>query len=177
MYKIPTDSTDEDSITHKTYFSTRNTVTLDETVRNHGRQLSETTQAELSQAAITKQDSLPVEAPSNNIGEEGSPGSSTIGVDVAPSNNIGEEGSPGSSTIRVDVAPQPSNPPGNSMAKKSCSLSDAFSFIKETEFYDKEAVDKAAEENKKRKLERAPGSCEPKIVQPTEKSAKKHNQV
>ena len=175
MFKIPDESINEDDIVPKTYFNSRNTVKLDETVRNHGRQKAPTTDNKEKQSEAAQTDhgntgstKPPVMNESNRIGEPDKL--------INESNRIGETDKP--------TPPEP-GPTTDSqsvmMATKSYpkSLADAFSFIKDTEFYDEEAVEKAAEENKKRKLERSPGSS--KEVQSgkggAEGDSRKHDQV
>ena len=175
MFKIPDESINEDDIVPKTYFNSRNTVKLDETVRNHGRQKAPTTdnREEQSEAAQTDHGNTgstkpPVMNESNRIGEPDKL--------INESNRIGETDKP--------TPPEPGPTTDSQSVMKTTksypkSLSDAFSFIKDTEFYDKEAVEKAAEENKKRKLERSPGSS--KEVQCGKGGAggdsRKHDQV
>ena len=188
MFKIPDESINEDDIVPKTYFNSRNTVKLDETVRNHGRQKAPTTdnREEQSEAAQTDHGNTgstkpPVINDSNRIREPDKL--------INHSNRIGEPDKliNDSNRTREPVEPTQPEPAATTdsqsvmMATKSYpkSLADAFSFIKDTEFYDEEAVEKAAEENKKRKLERSPGSS--KEVQPgkggAEGDSRKHDQV
>ena len=134
MYKIPDDPIVEDEIPVKSYFKSKSAASLDETVRNHGRANSATTSTKPPPSNTTTTES-PV---STNSGEDLS--SRTKQVLEQPKQNSRE------------------TPAINSVKSAPTSLSDAFSFIKDSEFYNEEDAEKAAEDNRKRKLEEKPAS-------------------
>ena len=127
MYAIPDDSGDEDPAPTKSYFKDRANVKLDESVRNHG--------LSASSADLVSRIAPPVFSP----GED---------QDKTKSDAIVEQERPAENQEPASYLPK--------IAPDATSLSAAFSYMKDTEFYDKDAEDKIAEENRKRKLEREP---------------------
>ena len=133
MYKIPDDPIVEDEIPVKSYFKSKSAASLDETVRNHGR----------ADAATTSTKPLP---------------SNTTTTESPVSTNSGEDLSSRTKQVFEQPKQNRETPAINSVKSAPTSLSDAFSFIKDSEFYNEEDAEKAAEDNRKRKLEVKPAS-------------------
>ena len=147
MYQIPDDSIAEDEIPVKSYFKSKAAVSLDETVRNHGRANVEISAAQ-SEQSTSKTSS---ETPGLRKHQENTP---------CPDNTAQSKQNQESETHLTVKSVKP--------APKS--LSDAFSFIKDTEFYNEEDATKAVEQNRKRKIEDKSSSDKPeppkKVEQP-----------
>ena len=142
MFKIPDDSADEDDIPTKTYFKSRKTVSLDETVRNHGA-LNPTEDKQTHPANTIKSPVTTGESSSSSKVSASSTRASTIQPTKAP----------------LEAEQATSNPPlarSTPPAPPQTSLSKAFAFMRETEFYDKDSVEKISEEKRKRMLENPP---------------------
>ena len=144
MYKIPDDSVVEDEIPVKSYFKSKNTVSLDETVRNHGR--SDVSSCSAKAAVSSSSFAKPSASSSSTDAQNNKKNGSTV---TDTSHALGQS--------NINVAAQvednaEKNAHKNAINTGAKSLSDAFSYIKDTEFYNENDAEKAVQENRKRKI-------------------------